>query len=498
MLYSVNSNLPGVKSVFTSEEVAPTSSSTIIPMFPVAINNTYAQSTATVSGVANTALDVVAFTASANLAANEYAGQFVEVDFATPEVRTVSQHAATVSGATCTMYMSRPFTQACDADNTSIDIRTWEGYNIPKLYSSVNSFAEEHLEKNAAGTPNWTGSEAAYYTLSEFKANGGTLFYACPVKLVTATDTGSGLAAKLGATLTADTTFLAKMLSISPQPDLICISKQPSLYVLPAASDWAACDGAWNTYVASRSSDDTVDDSLRLITYISDTPTAVASTAVTYRATTLNSSTEKMSLYHGQYMTNSLTRGRLQAVNIASAICGLINRTSTSAPESFGHAFDGKNYMSLFNLGMVEQGLTPADRLTLISNGINPLISKPAQGSWIESQFTQKKNTSSVAADPIESLHVVIGRAKIWNGLQPILNSIISEPNVSSARSALIGRVDSYMSQVETAQIITGYTLSDVTSSADAQTGVVRFELSVAFAREVDFVELKLNASFGA
>lgn len=494
--YSINSNLPGAKKVLTSEPAAVVGSSTIIPMFVVALAPAYMQQTIDgyLDAGANTDALTVVVTHTVALKANELVGSFVYAVLASTggsqEAREIVSNTAANANSPTTITVSRPFTTAVTT-GYDVNIRRWEDFNVPRLFTSFQQFAETFLDKDSAGDYVWTGSENAYYTISEFKAHGGSLFYVLPViSSATAGDMVGHLAP------TTNATFLAKFMQLSPRPEIVCCPKQPKMQASLTASNWASVDTAWNTLLRSVAGDDTVDDELWDMFYVTDTPSAVTSAAATYRSSDLNTTSERVALYHGQYMASSLTKGQRQSVALSPAACGLINYVAVAAPESWGHAVEGSNYTQVSTLGMVEE-VTQANRLTLASNGINALITKPGRGSWLESGYTQAKSTSDVGADPIEHLSVIIGRAKIWNSLQPILSSVVAEPNTSVVRAGVKSRIESVMNQYKSQGMIAAFLCEDVTSTVDVNSGTARFELRVVFNREIDFIELKLSAAIG-
>lgn len=492
--YSINANLPGVKKLFTSEQAAVVGSSTLIPMLVVALHPDYMQDTLDgyVVCETNTSTTSVVFTTPSDLKANELAGEYVFVSFPTPEVRQISANTGADAGSSVTVTVSKPYS-AAPSDGHSANIRRWEDFKLPSLHSSLQGFAEKYIAKNSAGQYQWTYNANAYYTVNEAIANGSTIFYVCPV--AASADSASELVENLNPT--SASAFTTRMLQLSPQPDLICVPKQPSHLVSPSASQWATVDAAWTSYVVSRATNDSSDDQLREMVYVADSATAVSATSVTYRTSDWNPTSERATLVHGHYnVSDLLNKGSVTQVSLGPAVCGMINRISTGVPESYGHAFEGRNFSQIANLGLVED-ITLASRLTLQSNGVNPLISKPGQGSWMESQYTMAKSSSDVGADPLEHLHVVVGRAKIWNTLQPVMESVLAEPNNPVVRQGVLSRMDAILGGLLAQGIIAAYSLVDVTSDLDVTSGTARFELRVVFNREIDFIELKLTAAVG-
>jgi hypothetical protein len=489
--YSINANLPGVKKVFSSEPAATVGSSTVVPMLVVALDPDNAQSTdGYIACNSNTSTTTVKFNVTNAIAADEWVGLYCYVS-GVDEVRTIIRNTAADAAAETTITVSKPFTTAPSTGHQAV-VRRWEGWNLPSLHSSLQGFAEKYIAKNTNGTYNWTGQAAAYYTINEAKKAGVSLFYVLPVS---AGSSATELANNLDPT--ANSTFTTRMLQLSPQPDLICCPKQPTHTETLSAAQWAVIDGSWVTYITNRATDDAVDDNLREMFYIADSHTAVNATSITYRTSDWNPTSERCGLWHGHYLVaDVLTKGSITQASLGPAICGVINRISTGVPESYGHAFEGRNFSQVAHLGLVED-LTPANRLSLISQGINPIIAKPGQGSWLESQTTMAKSSTDTGSDPFEHLHVIIGRGKIWNQLQPILESVLAEPNTVVVRQGLLSRIDSVMTSLLAQGIIAAYQLSDVTEDIDVTSGTARFELRVVFNREIDFVELKLTAAIG-
>lgn len=490
--YSINANLPGVKKVFSSEPAAVVGSSTIIPMLVVALDADNMQSTdGYVDCNANTGLSTVKFNATAAVKPNEWQGQYIWVSADGGEVRVIQSNDEAAAAAEVTVTVTKPFSAAPTSGQRCV-VRRWEDFKLPSLHSSLQGFAEKFINKNTAGNYVWTNQANAYYSINEAKANGASLFYVLPVERGT---DASELAANLDCS--TESTFTTRALQLSPQPDLLCVAKQPSHSYDLSAAQWAAVDTAWTTYITSRATDDTADDALRDMIYVADSHTAVTATSVTYRTSDWNPTSERAGLWHGHYnVSDVITKGNVTQVSMGPAVCGVINRISTGVAESYGHAVEGRNFAQIAHLGMIED-LTPANRLTLMSNGINPLISKPGQGSWLESQTTMAHSAADVGADPVEHLHVIIGRAKIWNQLQPIMESVLAEPNNVVVRQGLLSRIDSVMTSLLAQGIIAAYQLADVTADVDVTSGTARFELRVVFNREIDFVELKLTAAVG-
>lgn len=494
-LYSINGNLPGAKKVFTSEQVGVPGSSNFVPMFVVPLDPSNMQETFTDGYVALTSntdssKTTIRFNAPQDLTANQLAGQYAWVSFPTPEARLIQSNTSADTGNACTITVTKPYSTAPDVGH-SLTVRRWEDFNLPSFHGTALEFAEKYIAKDSAGNFQWTNQTAAWYTLNEYKNNGGSFFYVLPVIYSTDADV---LASRLAPT--TDSVFTTRMAMIN-NVDLICVPKQPSLTADLSGTQWATVDSAWTTYIVNRATDDSVDDDLREMFYVADSHTAVTATSESYRTSDWNPTSERAGLWHGHYNVNDVVnKGRLTQVSLGPAVCGVINRISTGAPQSYGHAFEARNFAQVANLGLVED-LTISNRLSLIRNGINPLISKPGQGSWIESQTTMAKSSADTGGDPIEHLHVVLGRGKIWNSLQPILTSVVGEPNNPTTRQALLARVDSVMSTLLIQGIIAAYTLADVTSDNDVVSGTGRVELRVVFNREIDFVELKLEAALG-
>ena len=435
--YSVNTNLPGAKKVTVSETALVVGSSSKVAAFVVSLDSNNMQQTIDgyITAEVNTDKSVVVIQHSAALAANQLVGNYVWVNFATPEVRLIVANTAAVAAADCTITVDRDFGTAVTATD-SVNIRRWEDFKIPRVFTSLAEFAEVYIDKDASGNYEWALSENAFYTISEFKNHQGGVFIVIPVIEDTDADVMEG---RLGTELTTDATFKARMLSLSPQPDLFCCPKQPKMSASLSAANWAAVDTAHAAYILSRATDDTADDSLRAMQLVVDTPVASTAAALTYRNTTWGSTYNKAVLDHGQYLVSSITRGKQQAVNCSPARCATINRISNVAPNSYGHAFKGKKYSQVVIMGLVERDLSPTDRILLISNGINPLITKPALGAWFESQVTQAHNAADVGADADEHLHVMIG-SNTFIGPGLILRENVEENKFCYLKQSVIVR----------------------------------------------------------
>jgi hypothetical protein len=81
--------------------------------------------------------------------------------------------------------------------------------------------------------------------------------------------------------------------------------------------------------------------------------------------------------------------------------------------------------------------------------------------------------------------------------LQPVLSSVVSEPNTPVTRQGLVSRIDSIVGTLKAQGVIFNYTVSDATTTADIAAATCRIDLKVWFHREIDFVELKLTAAIG-
>jgi len=497
--YDINTNLPGVKKVMRSEPAAVVSSSTLLSVFAVALDP--AQMRDTTDGYeacqSNTDTSAVVILASEAVNANEWAGQWVWVgsgQFSTPEVRQIVSHPSAALSASLTLTVDLPFSVA-PTSGESANVRPWEDFLIPSFHSGVNDFASKFIGVDASGNLDWTNCENAFYTIVSHKANGGAGFYVVPVPLqngASATDLTEQFV-----NVWSNSVFKSRMLQLSPQPHVLCVPKQPSLPVSLSVSQWASVDSAMISYATSRATDDTADTRLREMFCVLDAPTSVLATNVTYRTTTLNATSERAEMVMAQYLRSSQTPGSVQVVAGSPARCGIINRVSVSAPESWGHAMEGANYTQVSDCLKLVSDLSPTDQLTAIANAIDPLVSLPGEGFWFEEANTQAKSPSDVGADPLEYSHIAIGRAQVWNTLQRILAAAVSEPNNAVVRSGLLARIDSVMRQMAAKGLVAAFQSADVTSDEDVGSGTARFELAVEFNGAMRFIELTLSAAVG-
>lgn len=487
---------PGPKKSFLSESVPVVGSSTQIPHFTCPVDAAYMQET--IDGYVlcdtNTDTSKVYFTDAVNTyTLNQLVGNYAYVTFPVPEVRLILSNTATDVSDQVILTVDRPFSSA-PTDGHSVSVRLWEDFNLPKLFSSLNQFTENYLSKTAAGSIDWNDSKSVYYTINEFIEKGGVYFYITPV--ISDSD-ASVMEERLGVGVTQDADWKARMLNSSPAPTIFCVPKQDCLEATLSASNWAVVDAAWVSYIETRATNNTEDPLLREHIYIAGTPSSSTAAAVIYRTTTWAATAERALLYHGKYTVPSLTRGTTQVVDPAPAICGIINRISTTAPNSWGHALWGENFSKLNVVSMVEVNQSPSDRSTLRTNGINPIFTTKGRGTWVESQYTQNANSGSTGSEPLDFGSVVLGRAMIWNQAQPILASVIAEPNTNIARTGLKNRIDTMMSNLVRQNFIFRYDLSENSSPTDITSGIVRLELKVYFFKEIDHVELKLTATLG-
>lgn len=494
-LYDINANLPGGKKVFSSEVVAPQGSSTFIHLVQIVLDPDLMQDSLDgyVVCKTNTSTTTVKFDAPTAVKANELRNQYVMVNFASPEVKQiVSNTAAASAGDEVTLTVSKPFSSA-PTEGNSANVRLWEDWYKPFLATSLDEVADRFIEKDSSGKHQWTGQHAAFQTLKALFNNGARFIWVVPIERHGSAD---DLAAALSPTYTTD--LQNNLLALSPQPDIVVMPKHP---ILTAGDDsvldstnWATVDNAWISYVNNRATSESTDELLREMVYVTDTGSASTSSATTYVGTTVNTTNERVIWVHGQYIVPSVTAGQVEIISPACAAAAKINYISTTAKESFGHAMYGPMSAVNGSLGLVED-LTQSNRITLRSYGINPFVVKP-NGTWLESQFTAAKSTSDSGLDPVEHLHIVLGRGKIWNTLQPILASMVSEQNTAVNRAAVEAQIRGYLDGLKSQSIIEDYVLSDVTSASDRATGTVRFELQPYFIGAVDYVELKLTAKF--
>ena len=497
-LYNRNSDLPGAKKILSSEAVAPQGSSNMIHLVQVAMDSANMQDTfdAYIECNVNTSTNNVKFTATADISANELAGQWAYVSFPTPEVRLIRSNDAALTAAECTVVVETPFSVA-PSTGPLVNIRRWEDYHAPSFHGSVNEFLEKFVAKDTAGKFVLTNIHAAYHTLDSLFKNGARYAWVIPVPRG---DSADDLVAALDPEFSAD--LVADLLALSPQPDIIASPKHPILTagddsVLDSAQ-WATVDAAWIAYVDGRATNSSNDESRRELVYVTDTGSASSSAAVTYVGTTVATTSERVFWVHGQYVTQGVTAGSVEILGPATAAAGVVNRVSNTAKESFGHAVFGERYTQLSgSLGLVEK-ITQANRLSLRQNGVNPFITKVGRGTYLESQYTGASSSVDSGLDPVEHLHVVVGRAKIWNTMQPVMESVIGEQNTAINRASVLTQIAGYMDNLVSQSIISGYDLADVTTSSDAQTGVARFELKALFVGAIEYVELKLVAAFAS
>jgi len=402
------------------------------------------------------------------------------------------------AGEAVTVTVDSQFSTA-PAISGALTVRNWKDFNEVELFSSVGAVADKFMGRNTAGGFNWTGgtdgSENVFYSLSELKAAGASLFYVLPVA-----NQASAAALATNLAPTGETAFLASMRGLSPQPDVIVCPKQ-DYGVAMSTTNWQSVDNAWKTFITSWATDDTVNPQLTEILYVTDAgDVASTSAAIAYRTATTNyvgDTGARVNFVHGRYYIDSVAqRGARKDVAASVAYVGLMNRISTTALESFGHAFSGLNYAQVGTvLDMVEK-VTPANRISLQAAGINALIKVPGRGCYFENQFSQKKVSTSDGSDPYESWHVMVTRSKVKNTLQPIMDGITDEPNTQVNRARVVTGATRFLDALKRQKIIEDYEFADVTTGVDEGAGVARYECSVQSARQVEFVELKFTSVF--
>jgi hypothetical protein len=407
---------------------------------------------------------------SASVSTNQYVGKYASVTSGSvTQSLLITGHTSGSAGDAVTFTVDSQFSTAPSMSG-ALTIRNWKGFNEIELFSSVGNVADKFMGRNSAGEINWTGgdcgSENVFYSLSELKANGGSLFYVLPV----ANQASAGaLASNLAPT--SNDTFLASMRDLTPQPDFIVCPKQ-DFGVSMSTTNWQSVDNAWKAFITSWAEDDTVNPLLTEILYITDAgDVASTSAALSYRTSVLNyagNTAARVNLVHGRYYRDSVEqRGKRKDVPASVAYAAICNRTSTGAPESFGHPMSGQNYTQVGTVQDLVEKLTPANRLSLQAAGINALIRIPGRGSYFENQFTQKLVSTSDGSDPYESWHVMITRSKIKNTLQPILDAITDEPNTQVIRAKVVTQATRFLDSLKRLSIIADYEFADVTSSED-------------------------------
>lgn len=495
--YSPNVNVKGAKPVYTSQSAVSVGSSALVPMLVVGIDPAYMQDSFSYADgyedcAANTSKTQVIYTTTrtASVKANEWRGQYIFVS-GLNESRLIDGNTAAASGANVTVYVAQAFSSAPSTTHVC-NIRRWEKLYVPKFMSSLDEFAETYIAKDSTtGDYTWTNSGHAFDTISNFKRGGGGFFSVLPCE-VNATMGESELIANLSDTDNAD--FLAGFELLPTPPDSVVLEKDPSLPVTIQSSNWSTADSAWSTWVTSRATDDTADEDLTAMQYITDTPSASASSAITYRATTFASVSPRVVLCHGFHtVADQINVGISREVNCAALYAGTMNRVSNTTAESFGNAFAGTR-TAVGGVTSLSESLTLANRILLQSNGINALIFKRGDGFYFENEYTQKENTSVGDELPEAHLHVMVSRNKIWRAAKAILKTLIDKQNVVGLRTATISDLTVLLDAYKTQSIIRDFTITDATTSNDESLGIVRFNMSVLFPVSVKYVEITINS----
>lgn len=494
--YSVNSSIKGAKFVLTSEKAASMGSSGLIPLVVCPLDRAKLQSTmASLACDANTDEMTVILKPTSAVKLNEWAGQYVAVlSGTTTESLLILKNSAAASGSALTITVDKQFSFIPTTSHTA-EIRRWKELNYPVLYSSLATFANDFMSKNAVGETEWSGSvgsQATYHTLDELKKHGASLFYVLPVS-------GALDAATMQANLapTGDSTFTTRLLEVSPQPDIVLCPKQ-DLGVTMSSANWSAIDTAWKTFITNYAEDSTVNPDLREMLYVTDCGDVASTAGVSAYKTTsgfTGNDAARVIFTSNRYYVPSLVKGARTVVASSPAFVGLMNKIATTAIESFGHAFCGQAFAQVSCLGVVEN-ITPANLLTQVGVGVNPLVSNVNKGTYFYSQFTQKKASTSDGSDPLEHLHVIVTRLKVKNTVQPILDSITDEPNTDIVRAKVVSQVTQFLDTLKNQSIIEDFQFTDVTTDVDETSGIARFELSLMSARSIDFIELKLCSVF--
>lgn len=410
----------------------------------------------------------------------------------------ISTNSSASSGSVVTATVNLPFSAAPLAGGTA-QVRNWLSLNSPVLYSSLSQFTSDWLQKDGAGNVNWSGSagsQNAFYSITELINNGASLFYVLPVA-------NSSSAASLATNLapTANATFTSAHLLLSPQPDFVVMPKQAYGATMSTAN-WASVDNAWETYVNSYSTNEAVNPQLTEVLYVTDAGDVASSAAeVSYRQTTTNFAGQNGSrvIFVGnRYTVNSISSGQVQEVASSPAYAGLMNFISTQAPQSYGHAFCGKNYAVVNSALDVVEKITPANLIQLDANGINVLYKVVGKGIYFYSQFTQQKTSLTDGSNPTESVHVVVTRSKVKNLLQSALDSITDEPDDALVRARAVTQCSKILDALVSNGILETYVFADTTSSADEGAGVARFAAKIMSANAISFEELTLTSTFGS
>lgn len=467
-VYNINSQLKGPKFVLNSEKAATQGSSAITPLVVCAFDSgsMQADQSSLVTRTSTSAFAVIGVL-SASVSTNQYVGKYAKVvSGSVTDSLLIVAHTSGNAGDAVTFTVDSQYASTVGMSGT-LTIRNWKDFNEVQLFSSVGGVADTFMARNSIGEFDWTGgtngSANVFYSLTELKANGAALFYVLPVA-------NQASAASLATNLapTGNSVFLASMRALAPQPDVIVCPKQDFGAVM-STTNWQSVDNAWKSFVTSWAEDDTVNPLLTEILYLTDAgDVASTSAAVSFRNTTLNwtgNTGARTNLTHGRYYVDSVAeRGQRKDVAASIAYAGLMNKISTGAPESFGHAFSGLNYAQVETAqGLVEK-LTPANRISLQAAGINALIRNPGRGTYFENQFTQKKVPTSDGSDPYESWHVMVTRSKIKNTLQPIMDSITDEPNTQVNRARIVTQATRFLDALKRQAIIVDYVFADVTT----------------------------------
>jgi hypothetical protein len=503
--YNVNSNLPGA---FKTTDVIPVVSvpaSVFLPVIPVLMDPEYMQKDFDgyadgylLTGNGSTATSIK-FGSAVLIGVNELAGHYIAIRIGGvwESQLIASNNAVTGVGNLCTVITDRPFSTAPSAGLPAI-VRLWQDWFYPTLISSSNEFASIYLDVDSSGNSIWTNIGHVFQTLQRTFVGGTPRCWVYPVPI----DSASNDQTVANLAVTTNEVLKTNLLALAPQPDIFLFAKMPSILVAATAltsAQYATIDNDIISYCKSRATNSSEDELLREIIYITDTPTDSVSGAITYRTSTLNTVEERVALFHGEYLVTGLAAGTKDIVSPAAEVTGIVNFISSNSDISFGHAIQGERFAQLgSNFGLRNLSLSQANRLQLETNGINSFTGAKGRGTWIESQWTQKKSSATTGSLATEFLHVLLTRAKIWNAAQPVLFSLVGEPNSTSNRLIVDSRLRSMLDTMVANGQIANYIIKDKTTSADILAKTAKWELQFMSTVPALFVELKLVASFAS
>jgi len=492
--FSINSNIPGVKLNLREQPASVVQSSEVLPMIVVAVDVDNMQSTfldGAHPGQANTDTMKVIFETPSAVKDDQFVGEYI-YDSNLDEARQIVGNSAAASGSNVTVDVSKPFSSAVSTSGL-LNIRRWEDTYIPKLYTSPQKFYSDYIPTGSDGDFSFsTLSQNVRYSLQSLFANGASRAIVLPVS-------GAAVAATMATNLgdTDNTKFVNSFRLLANAPDVIVVPKQDNVFpAAPSTSDWATVDSNWTTFVGNQAAVDTASSRLLQMSYITGTPTTDQSVAVTYRTSDWNSTSERAVLVHGKYLAQGITDGTRVVVCPSPAVAGIVNRVSTTSPQSTGHSFSGVRLSQIVDALDVVEDISDAETLTLTVNGINPVVQRPGRGTYLMQQLTQAKSSSSSATKPGENFNTVVSRNRIFNALQPVLFESIDEPNTSATRAVILAQINNYLDSL-IGTVILSYQSQDTTSAADIAAKTAEFEVLIAFPNEIKFISLNLSAQLG-